>query len=298
VSKSKKIIVRVKGGLGNQLFIYATAFRLAMYNHVELVIDSQSGFIRDKKYCRKYMLDHFGTSARLATKQECLFPFERYRRYILKWQSKYKEFYKKKYIEQDTLHFDDRLLFLNIKNTTYLDGYWQSEKYFVDIDSLIRKELEIIPPKDVVNHKFAKLISKKNSVCIHVRWFDKPDGISFNNNVDVDYYQKALAYILKNVDCPYFFIFSDFPDETQNLLNISTMSCTYIKHNKEDDMAYADLWLMSLCRHFIIANSTFSWWGAWLSNNPHKIVVAPRQQKNAEGAWGFEGLIPMGWISL
>lgn len=296
--KSKKIIVRVKGGLGNQLFIYATAFRLAKYNNAELIIDSRSGFSRDKKYNRKYVLDHFNISARLATKKECLFPFERCRRYILKWLSKDKFFFDKKYIVQDTLDFDDRLLSFDIKDTVYLDGYWQSELYFFDIKDILRKEFEILAPKDNVNKKIADLISYKNSVCIHVRWFDEPNGTSFGNNIDIDYYQKSLAYIHENVDSPYFFVFSDFPVETRELLNISSTSCTYIEHNKEDDMAYADLWLMSLCKHFIIANSTFSWWGAWLSNNSQKIVVAPQQKKNSEGAWGFEGLIPIGWISL
>ena len=111
----KKIITRIKGGLGNQLFCYAVARRLALVNNAELIIDDVTGFIRDKKFCRQYMLDHFNIPCRKATSYERLEPFERYRRGILKLMSRRKKFCERKYIEQERLGFDTRMLSLKIK---------------------------------------------------------------------------------------------------------------------------------------------------------------------------------------
>jgi len=294
----KKVISRIKGGIGNQLFCYAAARRLAFINNVELVVDNISGFVRDHEYKRQYQLTHFNIPVRLATPSERMMPFERFRRFILKRISKRKPFETRQYLEQENNDFDERLLSLKINGKIYLDGYWQSEQYFIDIEKIIRQEFEIIPPTDKTNQDVASQIESTNSICIHIRWFDIPNTekeIDFSNNIDKEYYNKAISLISTQTINPHFFVFSDYPDETRKFLNLSLQNTTFITHNKGDENAYADLWLMSLCNHFIIANSTFSWWGAWLSKNKDKIVIAPQKIKNGEGSWGFKGLFPDKW---
>lgn len=296
-----KLILVLKGGIGNQLFSYAAARRLAKVNNAELAIDSISGFIHDHKYKRKFMLNHFNISARQAKPSECLMPFERYRRFLLKWISSRKPFESKRYIEEWNNDFDERLLSFKINGTCYLDGYWQREQYFIDIENIIRQEFNIIPPTDRMNQEMATLIKNSNSVCIHIRWFDAPkvdNEMNSTNNIDKVYYNKAISLIRDQTNNPHFFVFSDYPNETSDFLSLENEKKTYISHNKGDENAFADLWLMSLCKHFIIANSTFSWWGAWLSCNTNKIIIAPLEIKNGVSAWGFKGLFPESWLLI
>ena len=158
--KSRKIITRVKGGLGNQLFCYAAARRLAWINNAELVIDDITGFARDRLYYRRYMLDHFNISARKATPFERLEPFERYRRGFMKWLSRRKPFAQRGYLEQEGQEFDQRLLVLKVNGLLYLDGLWQSEGYFVDMEQTIRDDLRIASPPDALNQRMGDEICK------------------------------------------------------------------------------------------------------------------------------------------
>src|SRR3979490_2538771 len=127
------LVARVLGGLGNQLFCYAAARRLALVNDAELVIDDVTGFARDRQYRRQYALDHFTIPVRKATPQERLEPFERYRRGMMKWLSRRQPFAERSYVEQEGVDFDERLLALKIKGTLYLEGLWQGESYFKDV---------------------------------------------------------------------------------------------------------------------------------------------------------------------
>jgi len=118
----KQIITRIKGGIGNQLFCYAAARRLALVNNAELIIDDVTGFARDRQYRRQYMLNRFQIPVRKATPAERLEPFERYRRGVAKWLSHRKAFTERRYLEQEGLDFDERLLSLRINGTVYIDG--------------------------------------------------------------------------------------------------------------------------------------------------------------------------------
>jgi Glycosyl transferase family 11 len=292
-----KIIVRIKGGLGNQLFSYAAARRLATVNDVELVIDNVTGFIRDSQYQRHYSLDRFFIPIRKATRSERLEPFDRYRRGMMKWFSSKQPFSDKIYLEQDGMNFDDQLLNLKVKRTLYLDGLWQSENYFKDIGNTIREDLQIIPPQDPENQQMVKKINHCNAVALHVRWFDSPNSKELHN-LTTDYYHNAISIIEGKVDSPYYFLFSDDSEAASKKIYLPENRVTFVNHNRGDENAYADLWLMSQCQHFIIANSTFSWWGAWLSNYPHKIVIAPDLKLSGVTSWGFDKLIPPEWILI
>lgn len=293
-----KVITRIKGGLGNQLFCYAAARRLALINDAELVIDDLTGFSRDHQYRRHYSLEHFQIPVRKATPAERLEPLERYRRGIVKFISRKKSFEQRSYIEQIGNEFDARLLDLKIHGTVYVDGYWQSEDYFKDIEQTIREDLRIVPPIDSVNTDMAKMICERNAVAVHVRWFDDPSKETATHNASKEYYLCAIDKIRKYVENPYFFLFSDDPVAAQRILCLPADEMTCVSHNKGDENAYADLWLMTQCKNFIIANSTFSWWGAWLSLNGSKIIIAPNIKLTGHTSWGFDRQIPERWLKL
>ncbi|HAH30736.1 MAG TPA: alpha-1,2-fucosyltransferase [Elusimicrobia bacterium] len=294
---SKKVIARIKGGIGNQLFCYAAARRLAAASNAELVIDDITGFVWDRQYRRRYMLDNFHIAARKATPAERLEPFARCRRRGLKLLSRIKPFTHRSYQEQEGMDFDERLLALKVNGTLYLDGYWQSEGYFKDVEELIREDLRIIPPTDAQNLRVAEEISASAAVALHVRWFSAP-GAGATHNISADYYRRAISLVEEKVKSPKYFLFSDAPAAALEKIALPEGRVTCVSHNQGVEAVCADLWLMTQCRHFIIANSTFSWWGAWLAGGADKNVIAPGVSLNGLSAWGFGGLIPKNWTTL
>jgi len=300
INKKHKIVSRIFGGIGNQLFCYAAARRLAVFCNAELIIDDVSGFAYDKLYRRTYQLDNFSIPCVKATAKERLEPFSRLRRYIKRTYNFCLPFTNRSYIQEICLDFDSRLLKLQPSGTVYLDGYWQSESYFKDIEEIIRKDLKISVPVDKANSFMASLIRTSLAVAVHVRFFDEPNSRSPYNLLD-DYYTNAIAKMESLVPGAHYFVFSDRPDDALAIIPLPENRITLVTHNKGDTNACADLWLMTLCKHFIIANSTFSWWGAWLAAEEEKIVIAPRITITGTDritAWGFKGLIPMSWIKI
>jgi hypothetical protein len=295
-----KIVVVLKGGLGNQLFCYAAARRLALANDAELVIDDVSGFQRDFAYRRKYALDRFHITARKATRRERLEPFGRYRRKLAETLSARRPLHERTYVAQEGIDFDPRLLHFRVQGTVYLDGYWQSEGYFRDVQDIIRDDLRIAPPHDPTNHAMGDKIRSVNAVCVHVRWFLKPGVRQAHTdyNLSWDYYSRAMKRIMGEFHDPHFFLFSDYPDCLDFARDFPEAPVTLVGTNRGDERAHADLWLMAQCKHFIIANSTFSWWGAWLGECNEKMVISPGIKAEGAGAWGFKGLIPDKWVTV
>jgi hypothetical protein len=291
-----KIIPRIFGGLGNQLFCYAAARRLALVNHSELILDDVSGFVRDHDYQRHYQLDHFSITCRKVTPAERLEPLSRLRRYLKRSLNRRRPFEVRSYIQQEGIDFDPRLLSVKPRGAVYLEGYWQSEQYFKDVEETIRADLQIKPPSDPVNLALASQIQSAPSVAVHVRFFDAP-ARSGVNNAHSDYYHRAVTQMEQQIPGAHYYIFSDRPDAARAAIPLPDERITCVCHNTGDANAYADLWLMTLCQHFIIANSTFSWWGAWLSGHSGKTVIAPGVEKRmGVSSWGFEGLLPKQWI--
>jgi len=293
-----KVISRIIGGLGNQLFAYAAARRLALFNNAELVLDDVSGFVYDHQYQRHYQLDHFHIPCRKATLAERLEPFPKVRRYLNRRWNQRLPFEQRRYIVQDGIDFDPRLLAYKPNGTNmYMEGYWQSEGYFKDVEETIRDDLRIRPPTDSMNLTMANYIRQGIAVAIHVRFFDDLDNNQYNN-VAGDYYQRAIAEMEQRVPDAHYFLFSDRPQAARARIPLPDDRLTLVSHNQGDAMAYADLWLMSQCRHFIIANSTFSWWSAWLSANEEKVIIAPGFERGTANGWGFSGLLPDHWIQI
>lgn len=298
-----KIISRILGGLGNQLFCYASARRIALVNDGELILDHTSGFLYDKKYNREYQLDHFEIPCRTATEAERLEPFSRVRRALKRNLNRRRPFVTRYYIQQEGIDFDPRVLQIKPQRTIYLEGYWQSEGYFKDVEPQIRDDLRIKPPADSDNHEMASRIANCLAVAVHVRFFDDPvvgnANVRAANNAPGDYYYRAIREMEQRFEGAHYFVFSDRPRPARARIPLPDDRVTLVHHNQGDAMAYADLWLMTQCKHFIIANSTFSWWGAWLASFPDKVIIAPGYEKrDGKMSWGFTGLLPSEWTKL
>lgn len=296
---SKILISRIKGGLGNQLFCYAAARRLALFSQAELVIDNVSGFTRDKKYLRKYRLDKFSISSRLANASERFEPLSLARRKLVKLINRSRPFELRSYIEQEFSDFDSRLIDmrLSLKSTT-IDGLWQSAFYFRGIENILRDDLRINLISTSRNDAAALWIKRNEAICVHVRWFEPGSSIA---NVNFQYYKTAFNIIKEKIKDPYFVIFSENPSAAKSLLDIAENRALCVDWNLNDAGDVADLWLMTQCKHFIIANSTFSWWGAWLgASERHQMVFFPRltQLDKLQWAWDYEGQMPETWIPI
>lgn len=289
------IITKLIGGIGNQMFQYAIARRHSHIHHTPLKLDITS---YGSYKLRKFELDNFNISAKIATKKEIekfiKIPkniFEKIVYNLIPSLQKNQFYYEEKYY-----HFDK--VILNLPDDVYLSGYWQSEKYFKDIEDILLKEFTVKQSPDKRNQNILKQIAATNSVSIHVRRGDFVTDIStksLHGLYNIDYFQKAISIISAKASNPCFYIFSDDIDWAEN--NIKTeYPITFIDNNigKKD---YEDLRLMSSCRHNIIVNSTFGWWGAWLNKNKSKIVITPKNWYK-KGPTDTQDLIPESWIKI
>lgn len=301
----RKVIVRLKGGLGNQLFCYAAARRLSLVNDAELVLDTVSGFEFDYLYKRTYSLAGFSIPARLATPQERMEPFGRIRRMFARKLSESKPLDKRRYIQQVGVDFDPNVVSLRLQEgTTYFDAFGQSEKYFADIREQLKQDLKMLATVNLDTQNIAAAINSTESVGLHMRWFD--NGLKENSsNISLGYYAQAIAQLLTKIPAAHFFVFTDRPDKATGMMEslLKTYQYTLVSQAKVLESAETDFWLMRQCRHFIIGNSTFAWWAAWLAeqDKSQTLVFAPSQNVDplhSVTAWGFPGLLPDRWTAL
>jgi len=286
------IITKLIGGLGNQMFQYAVGRRAAYINNTSLKLDIAGYENQADITPRKYSLDIFNIKEEFVNTNEI--------RKLKKTASLFSRFMlgnKQSYVKEKHFQFDQNIL--KIKNNTYLEGYWQSEKYFKDIEIIIRKEFSFKEEvQDKLNKKNISQIVNSNSISIHIRHgdyiFDK--GTHERHGVcKLEYYKRAIELIIKKVKNPHFFVFSDDHKwMKQNL--ILKYPYNYIVNNF-GNKDYEDMRLMGLCKHNIIANSSFSWWGAWLNQNKNNIVIAPNKWFKDKST-NTKDLLPQSWIKI
>lgn len=186
---------------------------------------------------------------------------------------------------------------MTLPDNVYLEGYWQSERYFEDIKEIVQKEFTLKTPLEGLNLILAEEIRTVDAVSMHVRRGDyvTDENVSTMHGVcDLEYYRKAVDKVVQTLKDPCFFVFSDDPEWVADNLKLRHPA-RYISHNSS--LAHEDLRLMSLCRHHIIANSSFSWWGAWLSTCHEKLVIAPNKWFNNFKV-DTSDLIPKAWIRI
>jgi len=256
------VYVRVFGGLGNQLFIYACGKALSLKKGVPLILDNRSGFLRDK-YKRNYKLNDFNIHERKSGLKAFFYLFFRERAPFLSNISMPKVVHFK---EKDPRAFQSDILNNKINDFVYLEGYWQSYKYFEGFEDIIRKEFKITKELSSYNQALGKEIKGKNAVAIHIR------RVNYDPVLSIDYYMEGIRIMMNRVEKPELYFFSDDIEFCKANFNID-IPVHFIDHNGDDEIA--DFWLMAQCKHFIIANSSFSWWAAWLADYKNKIVVAP-----------------------
>lgn len=297
--KGKLMIVsELISGLGNQMFQYAAARALSLEKNTELKLDRTWFDLEiEKQTPRSYGLDPFLLKASFISEKERTFFLNPYtggilNRASLKWNAM-QPYYKQRVYREPHFHFDAQ--FFKATSNTYLIGYWQSEKYFSKYAQLIRNDFNFRNPLSGQNENWRQLIQSSNAISLHVRRSDmvnNPDVVKTHGSCDLDYYRAAAQKIAEGVDNPIFFVFSDEPDWCKAYLKLEHQ--THYIDNNTGESAYCDMQLMSHCRHHVIANSSFSWWGAWLNPRSDKRVIAPKRWF-ADNSKDTSDLILSGW---
>jgi hypothetical protein len=280
------IIIRLLGGLGNQMFQYALGRSLSAIYRRPLKFDLSfynSDAAKSHWAPRFFCLDHFNIKLQIVAAAE-LAPFEKYLRQniysrLLRRAAAFGCYYLHSYIFEPPKNyfvFDPNLLAGQLKPNVYLDGFWQTEKYFSSIENIIRKDFIFKDLPDEINQKMLAEIDSVNSVSIHVRHGDNATKIAAKHGVlPLEYYYSAISDLVKTVKSPKFYVFSDDPVWVKENLKLD-FPAVFVSNNS-DKKNYEDLRLMTRCKHHIIGNSTFSWWGAWLGKKPGQQVYAPKR---------------------
>ena len=265
----QKAIIRVWGGIGNQLFIYAFAKLLFLRHNIPVLLDIRTGFTNDG-YHRKYKLNSFNISIKTTFLYYTLFPFFNKRRFLKKIFFPNVVLY-----EEDLSNPIENISPDSFSNLSmpivFFQGYWQSLD-FRDIRNELISDLKF-NLKEIPQFSFykSKILNSKTSVAIHFR------RIEYSSVLSLSYYEKAIKYFCDNVASPDFYIFSDDIEWCRKNIDNSKNNFCFIE-NFDDELH--ELNLMSKCSNFIIANSSFSWWGTWLSENNDKIVIMPEGYTN------------------
>ncbi|MEK7180184.1 MAG: alpha-1,2-fucosyltransferase [Patescibacteria group bacterium] len=295
------IIVKLNGGLGNQLFQYAFARGVSVSTKTNFRLDVTPFHTYYKS--DSYELSKFNIQEHIA-KETDMFGFVWLRKHntffnFIYHRLKFNKILRLWYYMEKTFMYDQNVF--SRKGTTYFDGFWQTEKYFKNIEDDVRKEITLKAALSPQSQKIQEEIQKTQSVSIHVRRFDtrfdtESKHKPWHSLCSPEYYERAIEHIVKHVKSPHFFIFSDNYEWAAETFKTLKYPFTLVGNGKEKN--HEDMILMSQCKNHIIANSSFSWWGAWLNPRKDKIVVAP--QKWFEGAPknDIRDLMPKEWIKL
>jgi len=309
------IIVRFQGGLGNQMFQYAFGRALSLANNTELVLDSSAYGNEEsdpeKKDIRAFGLKYYNLSARVANPQELKFWAKYYAPGI--WPKFYRKFYrlgpylKKKFIIEPQSHsfiFDQNVFKYPLTGTVGLSGYWQTEKYFKNISETIRKEFTL---KGSFSNTAASAIADIQKcpvpVLVQIRRGDYAKSAELQNRfglLGTDYFRRGLKFIADKVNQPItvFFVSDDVSWVTERLSEIlipEVNAHSFISRPGLRD--YEEMLVMGYCRHSVISNSSYAWWGAWLGTAPDKIVVAPKSWVITPGVGPLD-ILPQSWHGI
>lgn len=290
------MIVNIIGGLGNQMFQYAFAYATTQDRKNRLQLDI-SGF--DSYGLRQYELHKFCTDVAVASASEIerlKFKkegyFSKFRRLVFKENKPFAN----SYYKEKCFQFDNGAL--NASEDAYFDGYWQSEKYFSGCREELLTQFRLKTPVHSKSKTYQQKIQSTQAVSLHIRRGDYVTNTKtneFHGLCSLDYYRKAVSFIQEREAQPHFFIFSDDLDWAKE--NLGFINDVAFVKLETDALDHEEMWLMSQCQHNIIANSSFSWWGAWLNENPNKIVLAPKRWFK-DTSINTKDLIPESWVRL
>ena len=289
-----RLVVRLKGGIGNQMFQYAAALGVAIRNRVPLYLDSYTGFAKDA-YERSFRLQCFKLSSPLLSRDEC-YDLWRKTRYIRAYR-RYREQFRFEWLGRN---FDPALYSLRVRRDVLLEGNWQSPGFFEDVAGRVREEFRIAPELSPETRDVAEEIrAAPASISIHLR---RLHGLSATGKrvanpyfiCDKEYYRAAIQHIQRRAGPLEAFVFADGPFPPGEL----DLPCPVriVDHNGPE-REYEDLYLMSVCRHHVIANSSFSWWAAWLGRQEGTVVCAPANF-TPQKAPPIRDVYPSDWVVI
>jgi len=299
------VVAEMKGGLGNQLFQFSFAKSVSIDREDQLLLDTSWYYNKNSRQLRRRMRKEFQERI-LNRKWEDTYQSYRNLRIFdfridrdIEMRKSSEKFYStfenftsnKKGYDQEVYEQIQESESDNI----FLHGYWQSDQYFEKNADIIRSDLQL--RKQIKGYSLKNRKSLSPEVAIHFRrgdYVNSKGGADLYEELDMDYYGKAIEFIRQRISSPQFLLFSDDINWVKENIKIKG-DVKYIKPKNES----ADLIRMSECDHFIIANSTYSWWGAWLSSNQDKIIIAPRHwySNNIENKLS-NNMIPESWIRI
>ncbi|WP_276133808.1 alpha-1,2-fucosyltransferase [Polluticoccus soli] len=292
------IIVKLQGGLGNQMFQYAIGKSLAKHLGTSFKLDVE--FLLDRTprenfVFRDYDLDIFSLQAPVATKAETLkfkkTPGNKLETAVTLLRNKLSPV---RYFYEPHFHFVPQVF--ELPRNSYLDGYWQTPRYFESIEQEIRNDFGFKDQIIDTSKELRESILNTNSVCINVRRADFLTN-DFHGVCDMRYFEPGIEIVTSKVKDPHFFIFSDDPQWCLENFKLK-YPVTFVGHEHKGNKFANYLQLMTQCKHYIIPNSSFAWWAVWLNNNKNdKIVVAPKTWF-ADVNWDPKDLIPQNWIRV
>ena len=267
------IIIKIMGGLGNQMFQYAVYEKLK-YLGKDVKVDISSFYEQDD--LRKYELGGFENLQLQQAEED---EIEHYLHPETIWKKILRKVFRldRKIYNLNSMAYDKKIYFIK---EGYVSGFWQSEKYFSDIEKVIRQRFEFPKIQDAENEKFLSMIHQTHSVSIHVRrgdYLSETNQKIYGRICTLDYYKKAIRYFEEKYEDVTFFVFSNDLEWAKE--NLEMKNACFVDCNTEETAIY-DMYLMSECRQNIIANSSFSWWGAWLNGHKEKEVIAPSKWLN------------------
>jgi len=291
------LTTNLKGGLGNQMFQYATGRALAEKTGQTLLLDI-SGYSDPRAVNsdtpRTFDLGVFNIKAEIATSKQI-----RQIKYPLGIFSKILRKINKKILRRYYRDYHPKLLKnLAKKKNIYLDGFFQSQKNFKEIRQKLLEELSLKESgKNSIVQEFAEKIGNSNSISIHIRrgdYANDPKTKNYHGLIPLSYYEKAISTIKQKNENPVFYIFTDDISWAKENLKMEYQTI-FVSGN--DFTPQQEIYLMSKCQHNIIANSSFSWWGAWLNTNPKKIIIAPKKWTKTTTKV-HPNIVPKSWIKI
>ena len=301
---NKKMITKISEGLGNQLFMYAHAYALSKSHNMDFYIDPYSGYYQEK-HNYMFFLDKFNISSKIAS-DNFLFNnfyknlFKKSLLFVDKFKSKKKFFFERKNIDKSTKY--SPIDITNSNDIIFIDGNFESEKYFLNYKKDLLKEFSFKNEKQFLDNKYLKIINEFNVISICIRQNRYSDTIKTKKSHDaitksnlfveetIEYIFKSINFFKDKVDNPIYLIWSNNFKGLDKFFD----SEKFIFVKNQSNKVITDFYLLTRCKYFIVGPSTFHWWGAWLSNNLDNIIVRPENLTSSNNIdfW------PESWISI
>ena len=311
---NKKIIIRISNELGNQMFMYASALGISKKLDNTLLIDNETAYL-SKKNISKYGLNNFKITSEIASNNYKFLGATGYiKRKVLKKIDSFiqsKNFFIEPKDKFKITKYNNDIFAKSFSNTIYLEGYFETEKYFIDIKDVIINEFSFKDINEYKNSPFFTLLNKENAVAICIRQNRFSEGIGKERNAknslksmnfsseQIAYINKSIEFFKNKINNPIFYLWSNDFSNLDNSLFVEKINRVHSDNIvSKIDKRGLDLFLLSQCKYHIVVPSSFNWWGAWLSNKKNKIVTRPSDSFFRKFRVSNQDFWPSDWIAI